>query len=67
MQLRAHDEAVCAGSRCPVTRAFARKQHGGQVLMPPYRIEGVGELAYVADPEGNLVGVMQYEPGYAPA
>lgn len=36
---------------------------GGRVLMPPYRIEGVGELAYVEDTEGNLVGVMQYEPG----
>ncbi len=36
---------------------------GGRILMPPYRIEGVGELVYFEDTEGNLVGAMQYEPG----
>jgi len=36
---------------------------GGHILMQPYRIEGVGELAYFEDTEGNLVGVMQYEAG----
>jgi predicted enzyme related to lactoylglutathione lyase len=36
---------------------------GGRILMPPYRIEGVGELIYFEDPEGNVVGAMQYEPG----
>jgi predicted enzyme related to lactoylglutathione lyase len=36
---------------------------GGRILMPPYRIEGVGELIYFEDTEGNLVGAMQYEPG----
>lgn len=41
----------------------AVERNGGRILMHPYRIEGVGELAYVEDPEGNLVGVMQYEPG----
>ena len=41
----------------------AVEQTGGRILMAPYRIEGVGELAYVEDPEGNFVGVMQYEPG----
>ncbi|WP_174291686.1 VOC family protein [Sphingomonas bacterium] len=43
------------------------EEEGGRVLMQPYRIEGVGELAYVEDPEGNLVGIMQYEPGAIPA
>jgi predicted enzyme related to lactoylglutathione lyase len=36
---------------------------GGKILMQPYRIEGVGELIYFEDTEGNLVGAMQYEPG----
>ena len=41
----------------------AVERNGGRILMRPYRIEGVGELAYVEDTEGNLVGVMHYEPG----
>lgn len=45
----------------------AVEEHGGRILMQLYRIEGVGELAYVEDSEGNLVGVMQYEPGAIPA
>ena len=36
---------------------------GGRILMQPYRIEGVGELIYFEDPEGNSVGAMQYETG----
>ena len=36
---------------------------GGKIVMRPYRIEGVGELAYVEDTEGNLVGVVRYDPG----
>ncbi len=36
---------------------------GGKIIMQPYRIEGVGELIYFEDTEGNLVGAMQYDPG----
>jgi len=36
---------------------------GGRIVMPPYRIAGVGELIFFEDPEGNVVGAMQYEPG----
>lgn len=36
---------------------------GGRIAMRPYRIEGVGELIYFEDTEGNLVGAMQYDPG----
>ncbi len=36
---------------------------GGKIVMQPYRIEGVGELIYFEDTEGNLVGAMQYDPG----
>ncbi|RRN65610.1 VOC family protein [Caulobacter sp. 602-1] len=39
---------------------------GGKIVMPPYRIEGVGELIYFEDTEGNLVGAMQYDPGVFP-
>ncbi len=34
---------------------------GGAVLMPPFRIEGVGDLAFFRDTEGNVAGAMQYE------
>ena len=37
---------------------------GGKVLMGPWRLEGVGELVFFEDTEGNLLGAMQYEPGY---
>jgi uncharacterized protein len=36
---------------------------GGRIVMPPYRIEGVGELIYFEDTEGNLAGAMQYDAG----
>jgi predicted enzyme related to lactoylglutathione lyase len=36
---------------------------GGRIVMQPFRIEGVGELIYFEDTEGNLVGAMQYDPG----
>jgi predicted enzyme related to lactoylglutathione lyase len=35
--------------------------HGGQLLMPPFHIEGVGHLIFFADTEGNIAGAMQYE------
>lgn len=37
--------------------------NGGKVLMPPYLIEGVGEIGYFQDTEGNVCGVAQYAPG----
>jgi uncharacterized protein len=36
---------------------------GGKVLMQPYMIEGVGEIGYFEDSEGNVCGVAQYLPG----
>ncbi len=41
----------------------AAETAGGKVLMQPYRIEGVGEIGYFEDTEGNLVGVAEYLPG----
>jgi predicted enzyme related to lactoylglutathione lyase len=36
---------------------------GGKVVMPQVYIEGVGKLVYFQDPDGNLFGAMQYDPG----
>ena len=41
----------------------AAEASGGRVLMQPNLIEGVGEIGYFADTEGNLCGVAQYLPG----
>lgn len=37
----------------------AALKNGGRVAMEKWRVEGVGYLAYIADPDGNLLGVMQ--------
>jgi hypothetical protein len=39
----------------------AIEANGGQVIMQPFRIEGVGELIFFQDTEGNIAGAMQYE------
>jgi uncharacterized protein len=41
----------------------AAEAAGGRVLMQPYLIEGVGEIGYFEDSEGNICGVGQYVPG----
>lgn len=35
---------------------------GGQIALPKMPIPGVGWLAYIKDPEGNLLGLMQNDP-----
>ncbi len=43
----------------------AIEAHGGRVIDGSrYRIEGVGDLAYFADTEGNRAGVMQHVAGF---
>jgi predicted enzyme related to lactoylglutathione lyase len=37
--------------------------NGGKIIVPEYRIEGVGNLFYFADTEGNRVGAMKYDGG----
>jgi predicted enzyme related to lactoylglutathione lyase len=44
-----------------VTRAALAA--GGRVLMAPTTIAGVGELTWIADPDGNAIGAMRYDPG----
>ena len=34
---------------------------GGKILMEPTTITGVGELVFVEDTEGNIVGAMRYD------
>jgi hypothetical protein len=34
---------------------------GGRVLAEPVTIPGVGELAWLADPSGNVLGAMRYD------
>jgi predicted enzyme related to lactoylglutathione lyase len=41
--------------------AAAVEAHGGHVIMQPFHIEGVGELIFFQDTEGNVAGAMQYE------
>lgn len=38
---------------------------GGTMALPKQAIPGVGWLAYVKDPEGNILGLMQNDPGAA--
>ena len=38
--------------------------NGGQIDMAEFRIEGVGNLVYFIDPEGNRVGAMKYDAGH---
>ena len=43
-----------------LTRVMA---NGGTVIMPRGPVPGVGWLAYVRDPEGTVIGMMQADPG----
>src|SRR3954451_1066053 len=44
----------------PLAAAAYAERHGGRFLMPPAEIPGVGELAFVGDPSGNVAGAMRY-------
>lgn len=35
---------------------------GGRVVAPKMAVPGVGYMAYCADPEGNLFGIMEEDP-----
>jgi len=39
------------------------KAQGGRVLMQPFHIEGVGDIGYFEDAEGNQCGLAQYVAG----
>jgi predicted enzyme related to lactoylglutathione lyase len=45
-----------------LAEAIARAEEvGGSVRMPPATIPGVGDLAFVSDPSGNVLGMMRFE------
>ena len=45
-----------------LTAAIERVESGGgSVLMPATAIDGVGELAFVTDPAGNVLGLMRFD------
>jgi hypothetical protein len=41
--------------------AKAAEAHGGKVIMPKTVIPTVGELVWLQDPEGNVLGAMKYD------
>ena len=55
-------EATMGVEDIEATKA-AVEQAGGTVVGGPYHIETVGALIWFRDPEGNLLGAMQYDPG----
>ncbi len=48
----------------PSVDEFSKKitQHGGKVVVPKMAVPGVGYMAYCADTEGNVFGIMQEDP-----
>ena len=42
----------------------AVEQNGGRIVMQPYLIDGVGEIGYFEDCEGNICGIAQYVEGF---
>lgn len=57
----------CRGYECTIGVASLKdvmaaiEARGGRIVSRPYRIEGVGDLAYFQDTEGNRAGLMQYD------
>lgn len=43
-------------------RVAATKEAGGQVVMEPFDVEGVGRIAIIMDPTGAAVGIMTPAP-----
>jgi len=54
---------VCTATVPNVDAYFARAQKlGGTVALPKQAINGVGWVAYVKDPDGNIFGIHQPDP-----
>jgi predicted enzyme related to lactoylglutathione lyase len=41
------------------------QSHGGEIARPKVAVPGVGWVAYIKDPEGNIFGLMQSDPNAA--
>jgi uncharacterized protein len=55
---RGYECTINVGSLAEAMKAI--EAHSGRIVSRPYRIEGVGDLAYFEDTEGNRAGIMQY-------
>ncbi|HTJ33383.1 MAG TPA: VOC family protein [Dactylosporangium sp.] len=44
------------------TATAAVREHGGQVVVEPFTIKGVGHGCYILDPAGVLIGLHAYDP-----
>ncbi len=53
------------GSRAPFGRVQGALQERREALMEPTTIPDVGELVFVRDSEGNVVGAMRYVEHHA--
>ncbi len=54
---------VCTADVASVDESVAKATSlGGTIAVPRMPIPGVGWLAYVKDPDGNLFGLMQSDP-----
>jgi predicted enzyme related to lactoylglutathione lyase len=54
---------VCTSAVADVDQGVRRATElGGTVALPKMPIAGIGWLAYVKDPEGNILGLLQNDP-----
>ena len=58
---RGYECTIYVDDLAAVTTAI--EAHGGRIVSKPYRIEGVGDLAYFEDSEGNRAGMICYFGG----
>jgi len=59
---RANPEATTYNTvNVPSVDEFSKKiiEHGGKIVVPKMAVPGVGYMAYCADTEGNVFGIMQ--------
>ena len=55
------------GLECTIAVADIRntaasiKSNGGKIVMPICTLAGIGQLLFFQDPEGNILGAMQYD------
>ena len=58
---------VCTVEVPNVDTDLAKAQElGGIMALPKMAVPGVGWLAYIKDPDGNIIGLMQNDPAAAP-
>ena len=57
---------VCTADVRSLDDVLARlPELGGRIALPKMPVPGMGWLAYVKDPDGNIMGAMETDPGAA--